>query len=382
MKVPRKWLRNGLLVIILGMTLVIAWQVVGYYQQWQRNQEQQRLIKARHKEEIAAGRRQTLGLVTGQTQWAQEADHDLQAAGYSGSALIIDQGKPVLHRGYGFADQEKQIKNQPDSLYPLASITKNLTAVMVMRALKQKGLSVDTELARFYPTLAGSQDVTVKDLLTMMSDYQEVPFPKKLLSEKRFYRYVVQHTHYQGQPDKWHYEPVNYQLLAGVLYQLTGKSYQTNSQVTFVNYRLMGANRYFNDHRHAVGYRNGRKMDVDSKFFRQEIGTGNMMGSDWALYQVVRDELNGQLLTTSQFNKMTTPYPNESYAGGVYTKTIPGAYYMHGIMLGFEPTVIIDRTGKHAVVLLSNHYETKGGRNSDLAKQIYQTMLKHTHQSS
>lgn len=382
MKVPRKWLKASLLLIILLLTLFITWQVVGYYQQWQAGQERQRRLKVRRQQEKVAGRRQTLGLVQPQTTWGKQVDQQLQKAGYSGSALVIDHDKPVLHKGYGWANQDKQIKNQPDSVYPLASITKNLTAVMVMRALKQHHLSVDTKLARFYPKLAGSQTVTIKDLLTMMSGYQDVPFPKQMLSEKEFYRYVAQHTKYQGKPEKWHYKAVNYQLLAGVLYQLTGHSYTRNREATFGQYRLIGADSYFKNDRHAIGYRNGHKLDVDSKYFRQEVATGNLMSSDWTAYQLVRDELTGQLLTPSEFKTMTEPYPNESYSGGLYSQAKPAPYYLHGIMLGFESSIYIDQTGQRAVVLLSNHFNSKGRQNSDLAKQIYQTMLTNSHQSS
>jgi N-acyl-D-amino-acid deacylase len=53
------------------------------------------------------------------------------------SLAIAIKGKIIVARGYGYADLEKKIKVEPDSLFRIASISKSLTAVAVARLFEE-----------------------------------------------------------------------------------------------------------------------------------------------------------------------------------------------------------------------------------------------------
>lgn len=64
-----------------------------------------------------------------------------------GAALAVGRsGKVLYSRGFGWADVEAKKPVQPNSLFRLASISKSITAVVVMRAIEQQKLSLDDKL--------------------------------------------------------------------------------------------------------------------------------------------------------------------------------------------------------------------------------------------
>ena len=64
-----------------------------------------------------------------------------------GASLSVGHdGKVLYARGFGWADIEAKKPVQPNSLFRLASISKSITAVAVMRAVEQGRLSLDDKL--------------------------------------------------------------------------------------------------------------------------------------------------------------------------------------------------------------------------------------------
>ncbi len=62
------------------------------------------------------------------------------------SLAITKDEKPVYIKGYGFADKQKRIKVTPESLFRIASISKPVTAVAIMKLVDEKKLSLDDKV--------------------------------------------------------------------------------------------------------------------------------------------------------------------------------------------------------------------------------------------
>ena len=68
---------------------------------------------------------------------------------FSGSVLIVREGKIILNRGYAFANRDKGIMNKADTRFRIASVTKQFTATAILMLEEQKKLST-TEFACKY----------------------------------------------------------------------------------------------------------------------------------------------------------------------------------------------------------------------------------------
>jgi CubicO group peptidase (beta-lactamase class C family) len=90
---------------------------------------------------------------------------------FSGVVLLAHGGRPVLQRAYGLADRVRAVPNHAGTRFNVASVTKSLTAVAVLRLVERGDLALDTMVGAvldgFSPAVAGA--VTVHHLLTHTS---------------------------------------------------------------------------------------------------------------------------------------------------------------------------------------------------------------------
>ena len=90
------------------------------------------------------------------------------------SLVIAEYGRIVHSKGFGYADLAKRTPVRPASLFALASVSKTLTAIAVMKLVQDGRLSLDAKAFDYFPQLRqppGTKrdprldQVTVRDLL-------------------------------------------------------------------------------------------------------------------------------------------------------------------------------------------------------------------------
>jgi CubicO group peptidase (beta-lactamase class C family) len=90
---------------------------------------------------------------------------------FNGSVLVAQNGEVVYEAGFGWANREWSIPNTPDTRFRIGSITKQFTAVMILKLVEQGKISLDGKITDYlpaYPQETGSQ-VTIHQLLTHSS---------------------------------------------------------------------------------------------------------------------------------------------------------------------------------------------------------------------
>ncbi len=87
-----------------------------------------------------------------------------------GAVLWIEREGDVFHRAWGHRALEPAAEAaEPDTVYDIASLTKPVTATLVMRLAEGGALSLDDPLRRWWPSMAAGDGVTVRHLLTHTS---------------------------------------------------------------------------------------------------------------------------------------------------------------------------------------------------------------------
>src|SRR5919199_5105196 len=95
---------------------------------------------------------------------------DIAGDGPGCAAAVVQDGTVAHAQGYGYANLEWRMPIATDTVFRLASITKQFTATAIMLLVKAGDLALDDPLTKFlpdYPT-AGN-DVRVHHLLTHTS---------------------------------------------------------------------------------------------------------------------------------------------------------------------------------------------------------------------
>lgn len=92
-----------------------------------------------------------------------------------GALAVVKDGRLVYARGYGWTDREQKIPTKPDSLFRIASVSKPITAVAVLKLIEEGRLALDTkafELLNMRPAVASFRDpeprlrqITIQHLL-------------------------------------------------------------------------------------------------------------------------------------------------------------------------------------------------------------------------
>src|SRR6266540_3325953 len=93
---------------------------------------------------------------------------------FNGIILVAEKGKVIYQKAFGVADYEWNIKNTVNSKFEIASITKTITALMIMQLAERGKINLNGHIADYlkdWPAETGSK-ITITHLLTHSSGLQ------------------------------------------------------------------------------------------------------------------------------------------------------------------------------------------------------------------
>ena len=82
-----------------------------------------------------------------------------QAPGASASLALVSDGRIVWQQGWGYADRAAKKAPGPGTMYGIASVSKVICAVAVMKLVDQGKVDLDAPVTRYLPafTMADPQ---------------------------------------------------------------------------------------------------------------------------------------------------------------------------------------------------------------------------------
>ena len=174
----------------------------------------------------------------GPAEQAAQIDRIMSAAyppDQPGAAVLVARnGEVIFRQGYGLANLEHKVPISPDTVFRLASATKQFTATAVLMLMERGRLSLDDEITKFlpdYPT-AGAK-ITVAHLLAHTSgiaSYTDMPEWMGRLREDLTVEGLI--DIFKDQPlmfqpgDKWAYNNSGYVLLGAIIEKASGQKYE------------------------------------------------------------------------------------------------------------------------------------------------------------
>src|SRR3984885_12956170 len=98
----------------------------------------------------------------------------LTATGVPSASIAIVQGAATTYlQAYGDARIDPRAPAQPSMRYSIGSISKQFTAAAVLLLAEQGKLSLDDPVSRFVPNLTRGNEITIRELLSHTSGYQD-----------------------------------------------------------------------------------------------------------------------------------------------------------------------------------------------------------------
>jgi CubicO group peptidase (beta-lactamase class C family) len=153
---------------------------------------------------------------------------------FHGTVLLARDGKPLVAKGYGYANIEWQIPNRTDTRFRIGSVTKQFTSMLIMQLREAGKVKIEDSVCVYVtPCPEAWTPVTIHHLLTHTSgipsytglaEWRKVNMVPKTIDEMiGFFRDLP----LQWVPgEKYAYNNSGYFLLGVVIEKATGKKYE------------------------------------------------------------------------------------------------------------------------------------------------------------
>lgn len=245
--------------------------------------------------------------------------------GPGASVEVSQNGRKIFVGSYGLANLEDNVPVTPQTVFKLASITKQFTAAAVLLLAEDGKLRLDDRLDRYVPELPQAPEVTLYQLLVQTSGLPDYANDQNLLSTKSVQRsssamielIAALKPPLLFQPGtQWSYSNSNYVLLGRVVEKVSGQSLET-----FFRDRLFRpaglSHAAFDDPAQIVAHR-------AQGYRRAKAAEAGYVHSDWlspsvpraaGALQATADDLirwsdalfSGRIIAPSSIERMTAP---------------------------------------------------------------------------
>lgn len=256
-----------------------------------------------------------------------------------GSVLVVkDDSTQVINYGYSIYG-DKILNGQ--ALYPLGSMEKVITGAIMTQLIfesknSKKPITQYSKLSRWFPQVKGSKKITIGHLMTHTSGINIVGTERTQnhpYSETGAIQWAVNkiNSTSSAKRDSFNYNNANFLLLAGIISKVTGKSYNTNLKSRIIKpLKLKDTFEYQDVPKNKViatsyTYRHGHSYQdpvrVTQALASQLPGAGNLFTTPEDYYRIIQGLNNGKILTSHQYDYMTTlTFKKTTYSGGVYRR--------------------------------------------------------------
>lgn len=229
---------------------------------------------------------------------AQSIPDSLFSGSFSGVVLLADKGKVTFLRTGGYADYERQIPLRRDAQFVIGSLSKQITAVLLLREYDKGRLRPQDPLSRYLPGISWGDSVSLHQLLNHTSGAVATDKPLSFRPGQKFV-----------------YSPTfAYSLLARVVEKTSGKRFDDLAAELFARCGMKHSTtpaRYKGNKlsRPYLRYPDGRYQaeKLELAAFIPATAGGAIISTADDLLRWNRYLHQGKLLSADAYRKMTTP---------------------------------------------------------------------------
>src|SRR5690242_12157473 len=91
----------------------------------------------------------------------------------SASIALVEHGQIVYLRAYGQARLEPPMPATTEMQYSIGSVSKQFTAALILMLVEDGKMTLDDPVGKYLPNLTRANEVTVREILSMMAGYQD-----------------------------------------------------------------------------------------------------------------------------------------------------------------------------------------------------------------
>jgi len=139
------------------------------------------------------------------------------------SLAVVEDGAIAYTNAYGLARLAPPMRAVPSMRYSIGSVSKQFTATAILMLAEQGKLSLDDKVSRFVPGLTRADEVTIRQILSMTSGYQDYwpqdyvmpPMLKPITAQAIIDQWAKKPLDFEP-GTKWQYSNTNF-VIAGLI---------------------------------------------------------------------------------------------------------------------------------------------------------------------
>lgn len=288
---------------------------------------------------------------SGQVNRSEQIDNFLKpfiaANQFGGQIIAIENGKVIFHRAFGLANADFKIPNDLHTRIGIASITKQMTDVILARLLEEKRISMDEKLSKYVPDFPQGDKITISMLANHRSGIPHRVMPPEMesvtLTSAEFVD-MAKKAKLDFEPGaRSSYSSGGYAVLARCLELASGKSYsELLQQYVFGPADMRDSVNFYGEtvmERRAQDYYPSPEgvINVPLKDYSFLIGAGSVYGTAEDVMKFAQAIVSGK-------------YGDEIRTGWVRDNKVSGSGSTNGHRAYFE----IDKEGKYGYAIVAN----------------------------
>lgn len=287
----------------------------------------------------------------------------------NGAVLVAQKGKVVYQNGFGYRNAEGKVPNDVNTIFQIGSITKQITAAVIMQLQQEGKLSVQDKLSRYFPGFANGDKITIENLLTHTSGIHNYTDDTVIMkndvtkhySENEMLKLFASYTPDFEPGTSWKYSNSAYSILGYIIEKVEKKPYEqvvrqrifqplgmTNSGFDFTN--LSSPNK-------AKGYFTLNPTPAVAPIVDSTIAfsAGAVYTTVGDLYKWDRAIYTSKILKPESWKTVFTPYKNK-YGYGWTIDTLFGKQFTahSGGIHGFSSYILRFPQDEIAVIIFDN----------------------------
>ncbi|ANE51308.1 serine hydrolase domain-containing protein [Flavisolibacter tropicus] len=290
---------------------------------------------------------------------------------FNGSALVIKDGEKVYEKSFGYQNAAIKSLNTKNSVFPIGSLTKPFTALLILKLAEEKKLSVNDPVNKYIPDYPKGNEILIKHLLTHTAGIYEA-FRKSTYREQVTTTYAFRPEEkmafFKDEPldfepgSKFSYSNSGYDLLGIIIEKVTGLSYQTAlSQYIFKPLKMQKSGFNFGelkDKNKVSGYSfisPAKQLEINFWNPTLTYASGALYSTTGDLLKFYKGLRDFKIISKETFNQATTPFLG-GYGYGWFIDTIQGDRVIDhgGNVAGATSYFLMMPEHKICIILLNN----------------------------
>lgn len=318
--------------------------------------------------------------------------YQTQEGQFSGVVMLAQQDSIIYHQAFGHTNSKRDEAINLNTKFYIGSLTKQFTALLVVKLCHEKGIDFHTPIANFLPDFVDSP-ITIHQLLSHTSGIKHYEGLEDVLpihnnesrnehfAQKKWkindYVHLIKEIPLKFKSGKWYkYSSFNYILLGAIAEKISKKPYQLlieeyisqplDLQHTVFSYEVQKATNFAQAMRQVEGQLSDFSYQDQSVTF----STGGLYSNSEDLYRWLKAFYLQESLNTTEIEAIHSKHSEigfqHFYGYGIMIRNGFGHllkyiglnefnYSEHGGQLpGFRSSIVSIEQGQLSVIILSN----------------------------